>query len=211
MEDRSAQHPDEDVLEKYLMLRLPSSKASKVEEHLLLCSSCQGKAGELEAVISGIRMAFGRTKVLPFRTHLPQYSLEAAAGKFGKQMVVDPEGWVEVPSSQTALTEDMFVIHVAGLSMEPNIPDGSLCAFRGNVVAPYDGKVVLMEQYGEVGGNRYTIKRYRVSKNPDPNREGDVAWLHERITLESINPDFTSWDVGSAGKVNVIGEFIFAI
>jgi hypothetical protein len=31
-----------------------------------------------------------RPEVLPFRTHLPQYSLEAAAGKFGKQMQVEP-------------------------------------------------------------------------------------------------------------------------
>ena len=33
-----------------------------------------------------------RPSVLPFRTHLPQYTLEAAAGKFGKQMDVEPEG-----------------------------------------------------------------------------------------------------------------------
>ena len=93
----------------------------------------------------------------------------------------------------------------------PTIPDGSLCAFRSNVSAPYDGKIILMEDYGEVGGNRYAVKRYRTSMNADPNKEGDPAWLHERITVESINPEYAPWDVASAQKINVIGEFVFTI
>jgi hypothetical protein len=68
-----------------------------------------------------------------------------------------------------------------------------------------------MEDYGEVGGNRYAVKRYRSSISADPNREGDQAWLHERITLESINPDYAPWEVESARKVNVIGEFVFTV
>jgi hypothetical protein len=47
--------------------------------------------------------------------------------------------------------------------------------------------------------------------NPDPNREGDEEWLHERMTLESINPDYAPWEVPSAEKVNVIGEFVFLV
>jgi hypothetical protein len=151
-----------------------------------------------------------RPKILPFRTHLPQYSLEAAAGKFGEQMQVEPEGWVEV-WPQIPLTEDMFVTHIKGHSMEPLIPDGSLGAFRGDITGSPDGKVVLVERYGEAGGNRYTIKRYRGSKNPDPDREGDRAWLHERVTLESVNPDYKSWDVASAGKIRILGEFLFVV
>jgi hypothetical protein len=151
-----------------------------------------------------------RPKILPFRTHLPQYSLEAAAGKFGEQMQVEPEGWVEV-WPQIPLTEDMFVTHIKGHSMEPLIPDGSLGAFRGDITGSPDGKVVLVERYGEAGGNRYTITRYSTSMNPDPDRKGDEAWLHERITFESINPDYKSWDVASAGKIRILGEFLFIV
>jgi SOS-response transcriptional repressor LexA len=212
MEIISAQHPDEDELEKYLMAKLPQTKALEVEEHLLICSFCQQTAEELETIIAGIQVAYRQSKVLPFRTHLPLYSLEAAAGKFGKQqMSVNPERWVEVPPFHIPLTPDMFVIHVKGVSMEPNITDGSLCAFRGNVIAPYEGKVVLVEHYGEPGGNRYTVKLYHSSKNLDLHKEGDKAWLHERITLEPTNPDYKSWDVASAGKVNVIGEFLLVV
>jgi hypothetical protein len=41
--------------------------------------------------------------------------------------------------------------------------------------------------------------------------EGDAAWLHERFTLESLNPDYKSWDVASAGTVRVLGEFLFVV
>jgi hypothetical protein len=66
------------------------------------------------------------------RTHLPQYSLEAAAGRFGEQMSVDPEGWVEVRAN-IPLSDEMFVIHVTGYSMEPLIPNDSLCALRARI------------------------------------------------------------------------------
>jgi hypothetical protein len=160
--------------------------------------------------VQRLYLKYIRPKILPFRTHLPQYSLEAAAGKFGKQMKVEPEGWVEV-WPEIPLTEDMFVTHIKGNSMEPTIPDGSLCVFRGNLTGSRDGKVVLVEEYGEAGGNRYTVKRYSASLNPDPDRKGDEAWLHERITFESINPHYKSWDVASAGKIRILGEFLFVV
>jgi len=151
-----------------------------------------------------------RPEILPFRTHLPQYSLEAAAGKFGRQIPVEPEGWIEV-HTDVPLTDDMFVVHVEGHSMEPQIPDASLCAFRSKLSGSWDGKTLLIEQYGESGGSRYTVKRCHVSDAVDPNKESDKDWLHQRMTLESINPDYESWDVASAGKIRPLGEFLFVV
>lgn len=163
----------------------------------------------LPETMSGVTPGVRDPEILPFVTHLPIYALEAAAGKFGKQQIdTDPEDWLEVPPNHLPITKDMFLTHIKGCSMEPTIPDGSLCAFTRNVSAPYDGKVLLMEEYGEAGGNRYAVKRYRTSRNTDPNDESDQAWLHERITLESINPDYADWDVASAQKVIVIGQFV---
>jgi hypothetical protein len=151
-------------------------------------------------------------KILHFRTHLPLYSLAAAAGKFGAQQAeVYPEDWVELSPGPIRITRDMFVTHIEGHSMEPVIPDGGLCAFRSHVSTPYDGKILLMEDFGDAGGNRYAVKRYHTSVNPDPNTEGDHDWLHERVTLESINPDYPPFDVPSSRKVNVIGEFVFTV
>ncbi len=159
--------------------------------------------------IDGLYAKYIPATVAPFVTHLPQYSLEAAAGKFGRQMTVEPEGWVEVRTDMP-LTDDMFVVHVHGHSMEPQIPDDSLCAFRSRIAGRVAGKVLLIEHV-ESGGSRYTVKLYRVSEATDPNQQGDAAWLHERFTLESINPEFKSWDVASADKVRVPGEFLFVV
>jgi SOS-response transcriptional repressor LexA len=149
-------------------------------------------------------------KVLPFQTHLPLFSLEAAAGRFGRQMEVEPEGWVEV-WPPLALSEDMFVTHVKGHSMEPIIPDGCLCAIGANRTGSNEGKVVVLERREETGGNCYTIQQYRTSKNRDPDVKGNAAWLHERITLNPINPAYHSWDVASAERVSVLGEFLFVV
>ncbi len=141
-------------------------------------------------------------KVLPFRTHLPMYTLRAAAGKFGEAMEVEPEGWFEAPES-LRLTEDMFAAHVTGRSMEPRIPDGSLCAFRANVKGSRQGKLVLVEHYGEAGDNRYTIKRYRSTK-----RQTDEGWAHDVITLEPLNPEFKAWTLEEGSPIQIRGEFL---
>lgn len=125
-------------------------------------------------------------------------------------MPVEPEGWVEV-DTQMPLTDDMFVVHVEGHSMEPQIPSGSLCAFRHRIAGSWDGKVLLIEQYGESGGCRYTVKECHLSKNVDPTQPGEEAWLHQRITMESRNQEYTPWDVPSDGKIRPLGEFLFVV
>jgi len=162
--------------------------------------------------MAGPTQGAGDPRTLQFQTLLPLYDLEVAAGKFGKQQkVADPEDWIQVPPKHLPVTRYMFLTHIKGCSMEPTIPDGSLCAFRSNISAPFEGKVLLMEEYGEAGGSRYAVKRYRASKNLDPHTQGDQAWLHERITLESINSNYAPWDIASARKVDVIGEFVFTM
>jgi hypothetical protein len=151
-----------------------------------------------------------RPKVLPFRTHLPQYSLDAAAGKFGKQTDGEPEGWVEV-RTDIPLTNDMFVVHVEGHSMEPQIPHASLCVFQSKTDDSWDGKIMLLEEYDESGGHRYTLRLCHVSNSDDPNRAGDEEWLHPRLTLNSNNPGYGSWDIPSDRRVTALGEFLFVV
>ncbi len=74
-----------------------------------------------------------QSNVLEFRTHLPRYSLRAAAGKALENQEIAEEGWIEAPEN-LRLTRDMFVAQIAGHSMEPLIPDSSLCVFRHGVV-----------------------------------------------------------------------------
>jgi phage repressor protein C with HTH and peptisase S24 domain len=142
-----------------------------------------------------------RPRVLPFETHLPMYTLAAAAGSWGEEMEVSDEGWVETPAD-LRLTDDMFVAHVVGRSMEPRIPAGSLCVFRRRVKGSRQGRLVLVENYGETGENRYTIKRYKSVK-----RQSGEEWEHETIRLEPLNPEFEAWEL-SPSDIRVVGEFI---
>ncbi len=144
--------------------------------------------------------------VQPFRTHLPVYSCRAAAGRFGDLMEVEAEGWIEAPPG-LRLEQNMFVARVVGRSMEPEIPDGSLCVFRAGVAGSRQGRKLLIEDLGESeeGGQRYTVKIYRSVKRV---RE-DGTWEHERIRLEPLNPEFEAFElVPEEQRFRVIGEFV---
>src|SRR5262249_12633607 len=124
-----------------------------------------------------------QTTVQPFVTHLPRFSLAVAAGPFLENREPVAEGWEEAPPD-LRLSREMFVAKIAGRSMEPEIPDGSLCVFRRGVAGSREGKRVLVEDTGAGPNDRYTVKRYRSSKA----QRKDGTWAHERITLESLNP-----------------------
>ncbi len=145
-----------------------------------------------------------RVNVLPFRTHLPRYTLRVAAGKFLENDEVSEEGWEETPGD-LRLTPDMFVARIAGHSMEPHIPDGSLAVFRAGVSGSRSGRLVLVENLELTGTNRYTVKRYRSAKAPS----GESEWSHSRIWLESLNPAYSDIELDpDQEKYRIIAEFV---
>jgi SOS-response transcriptional repressor LexA len=139
--------------------------------------------------------------VAPFRTHLPLYTLRAAAGKFGSDEEVAEEDWVRAPEG-LRLSEGMFVAHVEGHSMEPRIPDGSLNIFRGPVVGSRQGKIVLAELIGV--HERFTVKRYTSRKSVT----GEDRWEHDRVRLEPLNPDFEAFDLSPDQVKYIVAEWI---
>lgn len=143
------------------------------------------------------------SKVLEFRTHLPRYSLQVAAGPFLENREVAEEGWIETPQG-LRLEKGMFVAEIAGRSMEPQIPDGSLCVFRRGVTGSRESRLVLVENLELSGNNRYTVKRYRSEKT-----QTGGQWRHTRIRLESLNPDYPSWDLDpDEDKYRILAEFV---
>jgi hypothetical protein len=146
-------------------------------------------------------------EIRPFVRHLPFYTLQAAATKFGEGMESERDGWVRVPG-RLRLTENMFVARVVGRSMEPLIPDGSLCVFRAGVTGSRQGKRLLIEKFDENDyAARYTIKRYSSVKTQlNPGYE-DASWEHAAVRLDPLNPDFEAFELGPDG-FRVIAEFI---
>jgi phage repressor protein C with HTH and peptisase S24 domain len=132
-----------------------------------------------------------KTEIQPFRTHLPLYSLRAAAGRLGEEMESAEEDWVRAPEG-LRVSPDLFVAHVVGRSMEPRIPDGSLNLFRLNPVGSRQNKILLIQRFGVLDDTaRYTVKRYTSKKV----QTGEDEWHHEQIRLEPLNPEFEAWDV----------------
>jgi phage repressor protein C with HTH and peptisase S24 domain len=140
--------------------------------------------------------------IVPYQTHLPVYSLRAAATRFGEESGAEVESWKRVRGLR--LTEGMFIAHVVGRSMEPLIPDGSLCVFRAPVVGSRQGKKLLIEQFGTFeDGARYTVKRYTSQKV----QSEDGTWAHTEIRLEPLNREFESFVLGP-DDFRVVAEFI---
>jgi phage repressor protein C with HTH and peptisase S24 domain len=144
--------------------------------------------------------------VEPFRTHVPLYSLRAAAGGLGEEMPSEAEDWVRAPEG-TRLDPYLFVAHVVGNSMEPRIPDGSLNLFRFHPAGSRQNKILLIQRFGALDETaRYTVKKYTSRKV----ETGEDQWRHEQIRLEPLNPDHQAWDVEPADFA-VVAEWICVI
>ena len=143
-------------------------------------------------------------QVLRFRTHLPRYSLAVAAGPFlSNEENIAAEEWVEVPPD-LQIDENMFIAEIRGHSMEPRIPNGSLCVFRRNVVGSRNGRLVLVRNSELADDNQYTVKRYKSEKKSD-----EEGFIQTRIRLESLNPEYPSWDLDAEeDKYQIIAEFV---
>ena len=132
-----------------------------------------------------------KTAIEPFQTHVPLYSLRAAAGRLGEEMESAVEDWVRAPQGMR-LDSSLFVAHVVGRSMEPRIPEGSLNLFRFNPVGSRQNKILLIQRLGVTDETaRYTVKKYTSKKA----YSGEDEWRHESIRLEPLNPEFQAWDV----------------
>lgn len=144
------------------------------------------------------------TQVQRFKTHLPRYSLSVAAGPFlTNQEDITAEDWVEVPAD-LPIDEYMFIAEIRGESMEPRIPNGSLCVFRRNVVGSRNGRLVLVRNSELADDNQYTVKRYKSEK-----RTTEDGFVQTRIRLESLNPEHPSWDLDpDEDKYQIIAEFV---
>ena len=148
-----------------------------------------------------------------FMNCVPFYDVAAAAGAFGPdQPSVDPTDhhtWVRVENLK--LNPDMFAIRVVGHSMEPKIPDGSICVFRGGeaLAGTRQGRIVLVALRDSVDpetGGKLTVKGYHSEKILD----ADGQFTHTRIILKPLNPDFDPLVIKQADDdhLRVLGEFV---
>jgi SOS-response transcriptional repressor LexA len=161
------------------------------------------QVGDFEARLRRLFRESTATHVKPFRTHLPFRNLVAAAGHLSEGQIAGEEQWIEVPEG-VPVGPGMFLAEVRGRSMEPLIPDGSICVFREQVAGSRVGRKLLIERYdsGQDSG-QFTVKVYRSEKT----HFGEDAWEHRNIRLEPLNPEFEPWYL-EPDQFRVIGEFV---
>jgi SOS-response transcriptional repressor LexA len=124
-----------------------------------------------------------------YRTLLPLYSYRAAAGYFRRGEKVEREGWVRVPKRK-AIDKSLFVVRVAGHSMEPKIKDGDYCIFTARIGGSRKGEVVLVELDDFTDpddGGALTVKLYTSEKDEGP---GDTEWRHLAVVLRPYNREY---------------------
>ena len=147
----------------------------------------------------------------PYKTHVPIYDLQAAAGGFSDFQIMEECQWVELPN-HINVSEGMFVMQVIGESMNRRIPNGSWCLFKANPGGTRNGKVVLV-QHREIEdpdqGGEYTVKVYSSEKVLE---EGVV--VNSKISLK---PDSTSFGYKpivferDLEDLVILGEFLVVV
>lgn len=153
------------------------------------------------------------TEVRPdeeYRSALPAYDLVPRAGSFGPSATVAPNGWVRVRTVRR-LDRSMFVARVSGQSMEPGVPDGSLCLFRGFPagVAPsptqLDGRrvVVQLVRGGEdLGAASFTLKRLRIVSRDLEGNAKVLDLLPDNPRAETLHVD------ADTGQIAIVAELL---
>ena len=167
-------------------------------------------AGSLPAPLSILAAAGFRVRVPTQsgrrpRTAVPVIDVRAAAGLIsGAPRVSDMLGWVELHRHAPS-PAGQFAAQVRGASMEPLVPDGSVCLFGRLPPGRIEGRVALVEHRAladaDLGGP-YALKRL-----------GRVKVLRggrQRVTLESVNPQHEPivLVLDDPDELRVIADFI---
>lgn len=60
-----AMHLDEDILDRYYLRQLSDQEVAGLEEHLLVCASCQGQLEDTDDFVRALRKAEAEVKERP--------------------------------------------------------------------------------------------------------------------------------------------------
>lgn len=135
---------------------------------------------------------------------VPVVRLSAAAGGLSEEQLPGELIGTIDPPDHVRLAPGMFAARVIGRSMEPLIPDGSLCLFKPHGGGSRNGQKLLIEKFGSSDATaQFTVKVYRSEKRVHE----DGTWEHERIRMIPLNPEFDEWNL-TPEEFKVIGEFV---
>jgi hypothetical protein len=119
-------HPTEDLLEEYVFGRLSEPALSTLEDHLLICSSCQSALTELDDYIRAAKTALAELQ------------------QTGSAPAAMPPAWARLPGGTTTIWAVALLLALASGAMlsrrmepAPETAGVTLAAFRGGDAAAF--------------------------------------------------------------------------
>ena len=142
----------------------------------------------------------------PYINALPLFDLRVAANpRFNLVDGFLPDesnfGWVHVQGGP--FTKESFLVRIEGDSMEPGIPDGSICLFKKDLGGSRNGKTVLCRVSEQGGAPVAVVKRYRSVRQANAEHLGEA----EKIILSSSNPGYDDITLREGDEVEILGVF----
>jgi SOS-response transcriptional repressor LexA len=175
---------------------------------LLISEPQTALIGRIDRSLPVLYRKLVHSDVRPYQTHLPLLSIRAAAGGFGRDTAASAENWIDVDlPERRSLGEDLFLVRIEGHSMEPDIPDGSLCLFRSYYGGSRKGGIYLVQRVATLDeGGEVTIKRYDSRK-----RVTEDGWRHDAIEMQPDNPEYQRWQLDEDERYITIAQFLRVI
>jgi phage repressor protein C with HTH and peptisase S24 domain len=147
-------------------------------------------------------------KLIPYENALPLLDLRAVADAGYDSAVglfADEESFEYVAVEGGPFPRDRFLVRAEGDSMEPKIPDGSLCLFRKDPGGSRNGKIVLCVVEGFAGSaSLAVIKKYESTRTPS---EADTIGEAQSILLTSLNPAHEPIELTEGQEFSILGVF----
>ncbi len=149
-----------------------------------------------------------RTEPIPYMNALPLLDIRTVADHdFSRTTGVFSEDrertWLRLEGGP--FSRDCFLVRVEGDSMEPHIPDGSICRFHLDRGGSRNQKIVLCAVDQFAGASPIAVvKWYHSERRAEP---GDELGAAARITLYSSNPAHPPISLYGEDEFKVLGVF----
>ena len=170
----------------------------------------RSRTENLPAEVPGKKSLAKVIDLRPYINALPLFDFRAAANPHYDALdgfCADEAnyGWVHVEGGP--FPKDRFLVRIEGDSMEPGIPNGSVCLFKMDPGGSRNGKIVLcrIAEYG--GAPVAVLKRYRSIREANSGAIGKAL----KIILSSTNSEHEDIELTEGDEVRILGIFIRVI
>jgi uncharacterized protein len=166
----------------------------------------RSRTENLPVAQAGAVLSVAQPDLVPYENALPLLNLRAAANTSYESLdglFADENNYEWRYIEGGPFPKDRFLIRIEGDSMEPAIPDGSLCLFRKDPGGSRNGKIVLCMIASVGGAPLAVVKRYQSIRRPSQDSIGEAV----KITLSSLNSRYEDIELTHGEELRILGVY----